>query len=419
MNYDGKTYRNLEGQVKYLTEVAEALDNRITEVAANIPSKMIVEELPEEGDPNITYYVGPMGTEPNLYYEVWVWVQEEAEGPFVWRELEDTDQVDLSGYLPIQDGVTTNPQAYIKNADGTQGMMEVVKDGYNANSLVRRTGGGQVVCYAPQGNNDAVNLSYANSNFVAKRTDVTTNYYAYCKAADGSQTTLEITGGGGAGKLALYVGNGNLNVGTPTADIQATNKKYVDDNFVGKVSTVTTYRQVYAKNPDGTQYMQVVNGKDFDAGVDRIACFGTDGRLRVGTPVNDKDAATKKYVDDAVGQLIYKHSITLNFTVNSKSFSLDIVVLNGTSTAYTSTDGRQILAFLKGGAYSISTESYAESRFWSVVICPSDKYIHDDTGIGFLLTAGSDGSTIYVDGIDPNYNSNITGVTISDVVTTW
>ena len=125
MQYDGKTYRNLQEQVAYLTAKWQQLADEIDAVRAQIPSKMIVEELPEEGDPLITYYVGPKGTEPNLYYEVWVWVQEEPDGPFVWRELEDTDQVDLSGYLPIQDGVTTRAQVYSKNADGTQAMLDV------------------------------------------------------------------------------------------------------------------------------------------------------------------------------------------------------------------------------------------------------------------------------------------------------
>ena len=71
MEINGKTYRNLESQVGYLTEVAEQLDAKITEVAAQIPSKMIVEELPETGDPLITYYVGPRGTDPNYYYALY------------------------------------------------------------------------------------------------------------------------------------------------------------------------------------------------------------------------------------------------------------------------------------------------------------------------------------------------------------
>lgn len=417
MNYDGKTYRNLEGQVKYLTEVAEALDNRITEVAANIPSKMIVEELPEEGDPNITYYVGPKGTAPNYYYEVWVWVQEVEDGPFVWRELEDTDQVDLSGYLPKVTGDTTYAQVYVKNADGTQGMVDAVNDNYTANSIARRDSGGRIKAANPVSWNDVVIKDYAENNFVAKSTSTTTYDRLYGVYANGTQTMFNVSEGANAYTIAMRDSAGKLLTKDPVNSSDAVNKSYGDSTYLAKVTGASTYQQVYGKYTDGGQLMMnAAVGQVGNALVQRNA----SGQIYVpATPTEYDHAASKQYVDASVGQLIYKHQITLTFTVSSKLFQLDIVVLNGTSTAYTSTDGKQMLANLKSSSYSISTSSYVDNKFWSVVVCPSDKYIHDDTGVGFLLEAGSDGTTIYVDGIDPNYNANITGVTISDVVTTW
>lgn len=419
MEINGKIYRNLEGQVGYLTGKYGDLQDQINDLKGKLTHYIIVEELPVENiDTSAVYLVGPKGTAPDQYYEEWVYVQK-ADESWMWEKLGDTASVDLSGYLQKDTSTTPYAKAYIKKADGSQDTVSMTSSDPTQGFVAQWGSGGRMATKDPVNSSDAVNLSYANSNYVAKRTDVTTNYYAYCKASDGSQTTLECTGGGGAGKLALYVGSGNLNVGTPTADTQATPKKYVEDNFVAKQTGTTSFRQAYAKGTDGSQYMQVINGKDMDAGVDRIAAYGTDGRLRVGEPVNAKDAATKGYVDAAIGQLIYTHTITLSFTVNTRSFILNITLLNDDSTAYTSTSGTQLLGYLQGGVYSIITNSYANASYWSVAVCPSDKYHHSDTGIGFYLTAGTDGSTIYVDGIDPNYNSAISNVSVTDVVTTW
>ena len=417
MNYDGKTYRNLEGQVAYLTEVAEALDNRITEVAAQIPSKMIVEELPEEGDPLITYYVGPKGTAPNYYYEVWVWVQEEEDGPFVWRELEDTDQVDLSGYLQKVTTTSTEKQVYTKNADGTQTMTDVAQS-VVAGAIPLRGSSGQILVPTgtPSSDSAATSKGYVVGNFVAQDKSVTTLPKVYIKKPDGTQDTLTMDSTPTQGFVARFGSGGRLATSDPVNSGDCVNKSYADSHYVTQDTGTSSYYHIYCKNPDGTQGL--INGHTSPL-ANAVPIYRTGGTLRVATPSNDADAATKKYVDDAVGQLIYKHGITLSFTVNSRSFALSITLLNGTSTAYTSASGTQLLAYLSGGAYSITTTSYADNKFWSVAVCPSDKYIHGDTGVGFYLTAGADGSTVYVDGIDPNYNSDISGVTVTDTVTTW
>ena len=416
MNYDGKTYRNLQEQVGYLTAKWQELANEIDELRAQIPSKMIVEELPETGDPLITYYVGPKGTAPNQYYEVWIWVQEEEDGPFVWRELEDTDQVDLSGYLPIQDGVTSLPQAYIKTEAGVQAMMNM-DIAATALTIMARDSNGRTKVAAPSADGDAANKKYCDDGFVSKQTGASAMYKVYGKSTSGDQGMLDVTSEKHGATLAFRDANGTTKFGTPTDSEHAATKGYVDGGFVAKDTAVTSFPRLYSKNPDGTQGFLVVNMYTSTEG--NVPIYQSGGRLVVGAPTSNSDAATKQYVDAAVGQLIYKHEITLGFTVNSRIFSLDIVVLNGTSTAYTSTDGRHMLTSIKTSACNITTSSWVDNKFWSVVVCPSDKYIHDETGVGFLLTAGVDGTTIYVDGIDPSYNSDISNVTISDVVTTW
>lgn len=335
MNYDGKTYRNLEGQVAYLTEVAEALDERITEVAANIPSKMIVEELPEEGDPNITYYVGPKGTAPNYYYEVWVWVQEEPDGPFVWRELEDTDQVDLSGYLPKVETTTTRAQAYVKTTSGGQAMVDIAPT-TTPLSIVTRDANAQInVPNTPTDNAHATSKKYVDDNFVAKDTSTTPYSKAYVKKTDGTQDTLSMSSTPNAGFIVQYNIGGTLRCKDPTgAGEEVVNLSYANDHYLTKNTATSSYFQAYCKNTDGSQAMCNAN-----VGVlgGAIPLRRNNGHLAVPLlPLEAGDAASKDYVDAAVGQLLYLHDIELIITVDATNkLYVKAYLVNGSSTAIT------------------------------------------------------------------------------------
>lgn len=337
MQYDGKTYRNLQEQVAYLTGKWQELANEIDELRAQIPSKMIVEELPEEGDPLITYYVGPMGTAPNQYYEVWIWVQEEPDGPFVWRELEDTDQVDLSGYLQKQTAETTYPQAYVKNTNGSQTMMEISRTSPIADSLVLRTENGQVTTAAPTADNHAANKKYVDDYFVAKQTAVTSSNQAYAKAADGSQTMQDISTTG-SGDIIARQANGQIYVpSSPSANNDATSKKYVDDTFLAKLTGTTLYDQAYRKNTDGSQSMVFISVTGAVAW--SLAQRNGDGQIVCADPTASNQAATKNYVDAAVGQLLYLHDIEIIVTVDATNkLYIKAYLINGNSTAITSID---------------------------------------------------------------------------------
>lgn len=309
---------NISKTVDALVDYVNGLDDRIEEVAANIPSKMIVEELPETGDPNITYYVGPKGTAPNLYYEVWVWVQEEAEGPFVWRELEDTDQVDLSGYLQKVTTATTNEQAYTKNADGTQGMVDVVV-GTSGGSIVKRTSNGQVSCADATADNHAVNRGFANQNYRGKMTGTTTKDQVYVKFANGTQGGVDIDAENEtANTIVRRTSAGKIVIATPTADYHGANKKYVDDNFLAKNTATSSYFQAYCKNTDGTQAMCNAN-----VGVvgGALPLRRSNGNLAVPLePTENGDAASKKYVDDNATGVRYIHQLTLTYTAATDTY---------------------------------------------------------------------------------------------------
>lgn len=340
MDYDGKTYRNLQEQVAYLTTKWQELANEIEEVRAQIPSKMIVEELPEEGDPLITYYVGPKGTEPNLYYEVWVWVQEEPEGPFVWRELEDTDQVDLSGYLPIQDGVTTLPQVYGKTEAGDQVMVNM-DIAATALTIPFRDANGRTKVAAPNADGDAANKKYVDDNFVAKRTNATTYPQAYYKKSDGTQDTYNMSYNAVDGTIMLRSENGqvmlpNQETYAPSVD-QAIGKRFADSTYLAKQTGTTPYQQVYGKHTDGSQAMMIIAvGQVSNALVQRNA----SGQIYVpATPTEYDHAASKQYVDAVVGQLLYLHDIEIIVTVDTTNkLYIKAYLINGSSTAIASID---------------------------------------------------------------------------------
>lgn len=98
---------------------------------------------------------------------------------------------------------------------------------------------------------------------------------------------------------------GTMKCATPTADNDATTKKYVDDGFVKKVTTGNR-NQAYTVDTNNQQAMM---GIDEGASAWTLPRRYEDGRLQVGTPVGINDATTKAYVD---GLHHYSHHIKLD-----------------------------------------------------------------------------------------------------------
>lgn len=413
---------NINKTVDALVDYSNYLDEKIDEVASQIPSKMVVSELPEEGDPLITYYVGPKGTSPNEYYEVWVWVQEVPDGPFVWRELEDTDQVDLSGYLPIQDDVTTNPQAYVKLADGTQGMIDTTASA-TANTIVRRDAVGEIAVPTPTADTSATPKKYVKDNFVEKVTTTDTNQRVYAVAADGTQVMIVASGSNGsAGWIPCRVGQGQINSPAPTNDNQLANRGFNDGRYVMQdTSGVTSYYHIYCKKPDGTQGW--INGHTNPL-ANTIPIYRNNNSLRVGTPTDNDDAATKGYVDVALGlkqKQVYIHETTVNFTIGGVTYGIKLHCLDTVSTAYTTLTGKYLLQLFTDRPYSVTcvsdSSASASDPLPSAMLCVSRKYLDNDDGIGFRLIL-RDGSILLIDGIDTVYNTSISNVSVVDGVLT-
>ena len=338
MIYDGKTYRNLQDQVGYLTGKYDDLQDQINDVRSHLTHYVVVDTLPtgDDIDPSAVYLLGPMGTAPDQYYEEWVYVQK-ADESWMWEKLGDTDSVDLSGYLEKQTGSTTYAKVYAKNADGTQGMLDVVNDAVPSSILLRDANGRTKVA-APNGGGDAVNLTYANNNYLAKQTGSTTYRKTYTKLEDGTQDMLDTTGDAVQYSLVVRTTNGQINLPdqsqyNPSTD-QSISKRYADGQYLAKQTGASTYPQAYVKAADGTQTMM-----SYASGLLSWGLVQRSGLQIVvpETPDANNNAASKAYVDAAVGQLLYLHEIDLRYTISASiRLGIKCYLVNGDSTAITS-----------------------------------------------------------------------------------
>ena len=101
--------------------------------------------------------------------------------------------------------------------------------------------------------------------------------------------------------LAAYNEVSNLKTSVPVEDLDCTNKKYVDDNYVPSLTKnpiVTSYGRVYAVDSSGKNNNSIVI--DNYASGNSICIRDRNGRLKVATPIENDQAADKKYVDEAV-----------------------------------------------------------------------------------------------------------------------
>ena len=418
MEINGKVYRNLEGQVGYLTDKYDDLQNQINDVRAHLTHYVEVDTLPtgDDIDPSAVYLLGPMGTAPDQYYEEWVYVQK-ADESWVWEKLGDTDSVDLSGYLQKVETSTEYQQVYAKNEDGTQAMVDL-RVGLGFNSAVKRDADAQInIPQNPTSDNHATSKKYVDDKFLAKDSSVTTYRKAYCKNAAGEQEMVNVRFDSAEGySLAMRTSGGQVITAAPSADNHAATKKYVDDNALAKQTGTTTYRQVYGKYNDGTQVMYDVN-----TGVLSYAIPSRDvnGQIIVPTtPTDNAHAASKAYVDAAVGQLLYLHDINLVFTVDASNYLIVRAhLVSGSATAITSLTREQFARMnVEYGSYGTSNNAsdVSANAICSVTKLPDSFRFDafDEPYTGFLYQYVS-GSTLLWGVADNNMTVTVTDVVVS------
>ena len=163
------------------------------------------------------------------------------------------------------------------------------------------------------------------SDFVEKYTANAYTVYATTRSGGNVvQTMLSFDQAPSSGSIVQRGAGGVVSVGTPTADAHAATKKYVDDNFVAKNTTIpkAIYAVDSAQKPVNLPFTQ-------NATQDTIAQRYTNGRLKVGAPVDAADAATKGYVD---GKKTYTHYIhMIRGDISERTFMEVFITVSGSS----------------------------------------------------------------------------------------
>lgn len=175
---------------------------------------------------------------------------------------------------------------------------------------------------------------------------------AYIVLQDGTQGLKRIVfGSAEAGSIALRTGDGTVRVATPTADNDATTKKYVDDGLAGKLdkrfNTDQTYPCVYQVAPNSnTQSLRylVSTWEDTEDVFKRIqfqysaAQRDQHGCLQVASPKKGIDAVNKKYAEANFTPKLYRHVIRTtgdgyDYDGNNHYLNMVLEVISTQSTA--------------------------------------------------------------------------------------
>ena len=143
-------------------------------------------------------------------------------------------------------------------------------------------------------------LSTALAGKLDKVTGSTTNQQVYTKSSSGSQEMVDVSQNADAYTMARRGSGGILKVGTPSADADATTKKYVDDadaTKLDKVTSTATRGRVYFVDASGNNQMYEV--AKAPTGETIVARTNT-GAVRTATPTGNDEATPKSYVDSFV-----------------------------------------------------------------------------------------------------------------------
>lgn len=141
------------------------------------------------------------------------------------------------------------------------------------------------------------------SDFIEKWTPTDKQLYVYAVNQNGEQVHEQYSNNPIPWSIVRRNDAGQSEFAIPTADAHAATKKYVDDKFVTKNTTIpkAIYAVDSAQKPINLPYTQ-------NATANTMAQRYIDGRLRVGEPVENSDATTVTYVK---AQRTYDHHIII------------------------------------------------------------------------------------------------------------
>ena len=222
---DGKTARTLQEQVKFLTEKLRDLYAVVNQIGISI---VVVETLPEEGEPYKVYLVPAEDPETGNYYEEYIWYDD------AWEMIGST-KIDLSDYCTLSTeqtltGHKTFSHITTQNLDSGEG------------DLVYASSGVNIKPYA----DDSVNLGTSDNRWK----DIYASGKYYIGATNKFLESFEYGVHLKAGGLSLFV-EGDLRPYTNgTVDLGSSSQKWKDAYFSGTVNANyigNSYNTLYCK----------------------------------------------------------------------------------------------------------------------------------------------------------------------------
>lgn len=191
---------------------------------------------------------------------------------------------------------------------------------------------------------DSEKIEVSGKNFVKSAADTENGYRVYV-LSNHKDITLPLSETPMTYGIAQYSNSGKLKTKNPTEDLDAANKKYVDDNFL-KVYDLGTIGPGEVKVPT----MRNTDGKNtqkwFPTCVGEwvansaIALTDSKGHLGTNTPTDDRHCANKKYVDDAIASIAsttqtkWQHNIILEGTKDGFTFKAFLSVCRSDDTPF-------------------------------------------------------------------------------------
>ena len=246
----------------------------------------IVSELPEVGLPNRIYFVPKSNTSDNDLFDEYAWINDDWEF-YGTKQIE----VDLDDYVKKTDYAGIN----------IAGSIKIFGDDFGF--VTNASGYGMI---APATNSDIDGKAKDRKPITPKLLD-----YAVMKALTDSKNhdwteeekvaVAELLGfqEPTPNTLVRRYSSGNIQVPeVPTADVHATSKKYVDDNFVSKFDgsqedgdlRFTVYGQSM-----GVETQRPVSRNPKEGA---LVQYESGGNINVAEPRLEGHASTKKYVDE-------------------------------------------------------------------------------------------------------------------------
>lgn len=159
-----------------------------------------------------------------------------------------------------------------------------------------------------------VNKEYVDNGFVKKTTG---HNRVYATDSTGTDSDIGYSQFPINSAIIQYSSAGTVRTNDPIYELDAVNKRYVDDGFVRKVTTATQDERLYGLHANGTQFI-FATSQNVPA-TDHIAQYTVGGNIRTNTPIDNLDCANKKYVDDKIAALgkLYQHNYTFEAGTNN------------------------------------------------------------------------------------------------------